>query len=100
VAIIAPASGGNRYIPFALIGDRLGEGFFDAGRDAAVAAGPVSARVEKPPKEEAAGAGWSAYGESVRLRLFMLAIGGSVSRRRLAQKACNETIAIEVTGLS
>jgi hypothetical protein len=60
----------------------------------------VLARVEKPPKEEAAGAGWSAYGESVRLRLFKVTIGGSVSRRRVAPKACNETIGIGVTGLS
>lgn len=62
--------------------------------------GPVSARVEKPPKEEAAGAGWSAYGESVRLRLLKVAIGGSVRRRRVTPKACNKTVGIGIAGLS
>jgi hypothetical protein len=52
----------------------------------------LSARVEKTPKEEAAGAGWSAYGQSVRLRLFKVAIGGSVGCKRIAPKACNEMI--------
>jgi hypothetical protein len=51
-------------------------------------------RREKPPKEEAAGAGWSAYGESVQLRFLKVAIGGNVSRRRVAAKACDETIGI------
>ncbi|ACP22118.1 hypothetical protein NGR_b06600 (plasmid) [Sinorhizobium fredii NGR234] len=65
-----------------------------------VAAGAVSACVEKPPKEEAAGAGWSAYGESVRRRLFKVAIGGSVGCKRKAPKACNGWIGIGITGVS
>ena len=79
---------------------RIGEGFFDAGRGATVAAGPVSARVEKPPKEEAAGGLGGAYGESVRLRLVKVAIGGSVSCKWVSAKACDDTIGIGVTALS
>lgn len=44
------------------------------------------------------GAGWSAYGESVRLRLLKVAIGGSVRRRRVIPKACNKTVGIGVAG--
>ncbi len=65
-----------------------------------VAAGPVSARVEKPPKEEAAGAGWGAYGESMRLRFFKVAISGRVGCKRIAPQACNDMIEIGGTDLS
>jgi hypothetical protein len=44
-----------------------------------VASEAVSARVEKPRKEEAAGGLGGVYGESVRLPLAKVAIGGSVS---------------------